>query len=611
MEGENQEIPLGNDVGVVIQPVFPMEQVEIFLGMFEEIALTGDLSPVLLATLQRFGFGSRQALRGMPGMSALIAPECIIGWSTAFNADRANAGAAFLRMTVEEYGASYLPGGANYVGVQVPVVGQVQGVFGGGLGLGAAVAAAAGAPGVPAAAIGTAQGISGSKARSTATITKDRDGNEFLSNHPGRAPELIEDYQHLLRIFGDVRKKDMLGPETNFTSKKLMDFIRLQVKKFRDSKHIDPEWDSVKRFDLVSNFHVLSSTEKFDQLVGFKWEAQFPYRLSIGDFLAEGFSLEEGCRDATASGRRLIFLALGNVAVVFSIILGGTEAEYLQCLEPMIALLRDEQLKVVPVTWICHRINLAFEYVMRQYRTESPLVSDPTRFTSAGSFQRDLLAEMIDAAGRMPINDATSTSISNHLSIGYYEIEFVKPGGKGSSGSASSSSSTTAGAALSPGDDLTPEERARRKKRNKDREERRKSAAQKKLSGGGGASAHSGDSPPDTKKLKSSQSGGGNSKVSGSDGKTSNSTSSGLCFNHLCRLLEVTDSSTSSSVIKCNLPYLTNTTKCAKGFHPAGLQFVRSEQAKSTIQTHAKLTLLTRAMAGYETAKLEGKFMSS
>ena len=75
MEGENQENPLGNDVGVVIQPVFPMEQVEIFLGMFEEIAVTGDLSPVLLATLQRFGFASRQALRGMPGMSALIAPE--------------------------------------------------------------------------------------------------------------------------------------------------------------------------------------------------------------------------------------------------------------------------------------------------------------------------------------------------------------------------------------------------------------------------------------------------------------------------------------------------------------------------------------------------------
>jgi hypothetical protein len=85
----------------------------------------------------------------------------------------------------------------------------------------------------------------------------------------------------------------MLGPETNFTSKKLMDFIRLQVKKFRDSKSIDPEWDSVKRFDLVSNFHVFSSAEKFDKLVGFKWEAQFPYLLSIGDFLAEGFSLEE------------------------------------------------------------------------------------------------------------------------------------------------------------------------------------------------------------------------------------------------------------------------------------------------------------------------------
>ena len=473
------------------------------------------------------------------------------------------------------------------------------------------MAAAAGAPGIPVAAIGSAQGTIGSKARSTSTITKDRDGNDYLSNHAGRAPELIEDFQHLLRIFGPVRKADMLGPETNFTSKKLMDFIRLQVKKFRDSKPIDPEWESVRRFDLVSNFHVFSSTEKFDQLVGFKWEAQFPYRLSIGDFLAEGFSLEESCRDATASGRRLIFLALGNVAVVFSIVFGGTEAEYLQCLEPMIALLRDEQLKVVPVTWICHRINLAFEYVMRQYRTESPLPSDPTRFTLPGSFHRDLLFEITDAAGRMPLLDTTSTSVSNHLTIGYYELEFTKPGGKGSGGAASGNSSTTAGSALSPGDELTPEERARRKKRNKDREERRKSSALRKQSDGGGATGTSGDSPPNSKKLKSTQSGGGNSKVSGSDGKTTNTTSAGLCFNHLCRLLEVNDSSTSSSVIKCSLPFLANTTRCAKGFHPAGLQFVRAEQAKSTIQTHAKLTLLTRAMAGYDTAKSDGKFMSS
>ena len=38
-------------------------------------------------------------------------------------------------MTVEEYGASYLPGGANHVGLLVPVVGQVQGL-GVGIGLG-------------------------------------------------------------------------------------------------------------------------------------------------------------------------------------------------------------------------------------------------------------------------------------------------------------------------------------------------------------------------------------------------------------------------------------------------------------------------------------------
>ena len=98
MEGENQVNLLGNDAAVVIQPVVvPNEQVEIFLGKFEEIAVTGDLSPVLRATpLQRFGFASRQALRGMVGMSALIAPECcIIGWTTAFNVDRANAGTAF------------------------------------------------------------------------------------------------------------------------------------------------------------------------------------------------------------------------------------------------------------------------------------------------------------------------------------------------------------------------------------------------------------------------------------------------------------------------------------------------------------------------------------
>ena len=219
--------------------------------------------------------------------------------------------------------------------------------------------------------------------------------------------------------------------------------------------------------------------------------------------------------------------------------------------------------------------------------------------------------EITDAAGRMPLLDATSTSVSNHLTIGYYELQFTKPGGKGSGGATSGSSTTAAGSASSPGDELTPEERARRKKRNKDREERRKSSALRKQSDGGSATSTSGDSPPNPKKPKGTQSGDGNSKVSGSDGKTTNTTSAGLCFNHLCRLLEVNDSSTSSSVIKCSLPFLANTTRCAKGFHPAGLQFVRAEQAKSTIQTHAKLTLLTRAMAGYDIAKSDGKFMSS
>ena len=39
MEGENQVNLLGNDAAVV---VVPNEQVEIFLGKFEEIAVTGD-----------------------------------------------------------------------------------------------------------------------------------------------------------------------------------------------------------------------------------------------------------------------------------------------------------------------------------------------------------------------------------------------------------------------------------------------------------------------------------------------------------------------------------------------------------------------------------------
>jgi hypothetical protein len=296
--------------------VGPSAKLKLFVEMFKTIfgdeTYASDLEEVLMKKKllsQHMLVQERTILR--------VQAACKVVWEAKYDADSAETATDAIEATRERFQKAHDHGGPYYTAIpSLGITSVGMGAVGGSTSSGTAMVIGAGT--------GTTvpTPMSGSIGKTTASQTRDRDNEIFLSNKPADAGQFVIEHQHLLRTMLRVRVPIVLGPDTDFTVKGYYEFLEDVSTQMTEGRSFDPAFSTVEYPRDCRYLRVFTDIDKFGRLLMFGWKARKPYLLSLNDFLPPSSVLRVEKKVPDTDDLGLIRLALGNLARVFSVILG-------------------------------------------------------------------------------------------------------------------------------------------------------------------------------------------------------------------------------------------------------------------------------------------------
>lgn len=420
--------------------------------------------------------------------------------------------------------------------------------------------------------------------RNTMRSMFDKDGVIFYTDCGEKVADFITKWQHLRRIWPKQRQMDLLGPDTTMGYDKFWDKLRYLAKQSKDLIKLHEDWATVEMLKYVETMPVFKDRSKFEVFLGFTIDSDKPYRLSIADFLLDGHTLDMSGTGKTPSGKAALVVALGQLATALSIVFGGEIKAYRDVFEPLSNLIGSMNLEYLPDSWICHRIHMWLETVMRSTRVDVPTTTEEglidKKFTQPGYFLRALGEGITHLISKLPIRDQYAPYVTEYMDRDRLKIEWNAPKAGGRP------------------DVSSPTPEGPNALKNRNRKERRMRAAG---AGAGGSSMEGGSTTGtparDAKKLKSV---GSITRDGGMDvEKQEEGGPPHVCNIHLCHLLRVAQVVGGSQWCQCpshGEPW------CKAGRHPKSLRLIKAEDAKKALNTLAGESLKNRALKAHEEA---------
>lgn len=243
------------------------------------------------------------------------------------------------------------------------------------------------------------------RAKSGALSFVTKDGKRIPVQRTSGAIDRISANQHWIRIWSEDRQSYLLGDNIDLEPGDLISKLENLTMRI-EAGHVTEgtTWMSLDRLQELQELRVTKSASKFDRFVSFEWNALYPLRLSITDFLPDNTKVDNFNEElASVSTRGALQRALQGLALAFHVLIGEPFEEYAAAVECMGGSLQGTKTKHVPDVYLIYSINAGIQDLMYSFKYDAPPALNRSKFTADGAFAHSLETCLLTAVSRLPV----------------------------------------------------------------------------------------------------------------------------------------------------------------------------------------------------------------